>query len=66
MFNPMIKVKDLPSEIKEAIFNVEGKLLDDDEVCMIEAMQAWSAWEFDDKRIGRRATELVLDLIANY
>jgi hypothetical protein len=63
MFNPMIKVKDLPSEIKEAVFNVDGRLLDDDEVCMIEAMQAWSAWEFDDKRIGRKATELVLELI---
>jgi hypothetical protein len=64
MFNPMIKVKDLPPEIKEAIFNLDGILLDDDEVCMIEAMQAWSAWEFADKKIGRWATELVLDLIA--
>jgi hypothetical protein len=30
----------MPSEIKEALFNVEGRLLDDDEVCMIEATMA--------------------------
>jgi hypothetical protein len=66
MFNPMIKVRDLPEEIKKAYVALAVNPHFDDEVCMIEAMQAWSAWEFDDKRIGRRATELVLDLIANY